>query len=161
MEEQLERYFVETVRQKRRMMYHIALGLLRSDADAEDAVSQAVEAAWRHLPRLRHMEALPVYLVKSAINAAKDELRRRKKAGLSEDALDTVAAPQQGSPITHYVSSLPEKYRIPVLMKFGEDMTEKEIAAVLRLPRGTVSSRISRALTILREEIRKEEEGRA
>lgn len=161
MDEQLERYFVETVRQKRRLMYHVALGLLHSEADAEDAVSQAVETTWRRLNRLRKQEALPAYLVKSVINAAKDELRRRKKAGLPEEALSTVAAPQAGSPITHYVSGLQEKYRIPVLLKFGEDMTETEIAAVLNIPRGTVSSRISRALNLLREEMRKEEAGHA
>lgn len=161
MDEQLERYFVETVRQKRRLMYHVALGLLHAEADAEDAVSAAVEASFRRLHRLRRREALPAYLVKSAINAARDELRRRKKAGLPEEALATVAAPQDGSPIAHYVSGLPEKYRLPVLLKFGEDMTETEIAQALNIPRGTVSSRISRALNLLREELRKEEAGHA
>ena len=161
MKEDLERYFVETVRNTRHGMYRVALALLHSPADAEDAVSRAVEVAWRHLPRLRQLEALPAYLMKSAVNAAKDELRRRKKAGLPEEALSSVAAPDDGSPIAHYVSGLPEKHRIPVLLKFGENMTEKEIAITLGLPRGTVSSRISRALDMLRKEIKKEEAGHA
>ena len=42
---------------------------------------------------------------------------------------------------------------------FDEDLQEKEIAAILHIPRGTVSSRISRGLEMLRKEFGREASG--
>ena len=54
-----ERHFLETVRENRDRMYRVAMGFLHAEADAEDAVSCAVVAAYTHLHRLRQPEALP------------------------------------------------------------------------------------------------------
>ena len=96
MSDQNEQLFIDAVKAKRQAMWRVAFHLLRSEADAEDAVSAAVESTWKHLPRM-------------------------------------------------------------LLMKFDEEMQEKEIAAALHLPRGTVSSRITRGLEMIRKEMRKEE----
>ena len=42
------------------------------------------------------------------------------------------------------------------MFKMQERMTEQEIASVMRIPRGTVSSRIKRALKILKDQMTKE-----
>ena len=47
--------------------------------------------------------------------------------------------------------------RLPLLLKYDEEMQEKEIAAALHLPRGTVSSRIARGLEMIRKEMKEEE----
>ena len=57
------------------------------------------------------------------------------------------------------MSDLEEKYRLPLLLKFDEEMQEKEIAAILHIPRGTVSSRICRGLELLRKEMNREDAG--
>ena len=159
LDEKRERFFVETVREKRQAMWRAAYGILRSKADAEDAVSIAVEKTWKRLRFLRRDEALPRYLMQGAINAARDECRRRQRFS-PLDALDREpAAPEKERGIADYVGELPEKYRLPLLLKFDEGLLEKEIAAILRLPRGTVSSRIVRGLAILRKEMEEEEAG--
>ena len=79
MSDKIRQVFIETVQDRRQAMFRVACSILRSAADAEDAVSAAVESAWRHLPRIRTREALPAYLMRSVINAARDELRRRKR----------------------------------------------------------------------------------
>lgn len=48
------------------------------------------------------------------------------------------------------VHSLPDKYRLPVLLFYMEDLAIKEIAGILKLPEGTVKSRIHRAKKILK-----------
>ena len=55
-----------------------------------------------------------------------------------------------------YICGLEDKYRIPLILKMQERMTEQEIASVLRIPRGTVSSRIKHALKILKDQMTKE-----
>ena len=150
-----EKYFVETVQAHRHAMWRVAYSILHGEADAEDAVSCAVEATWKRLPRLRSPEALPVYLMKSVVNAARSECRKRRHVIAVETVPDR-AAETAGEDIAGYVSHLEEKYRLPVLLKFGEGLQEKDIAVILHLPRGTVSSRIARALAMLRRDMEKE-----
>lgn len=71
-----ERLFLETVRENRYRMYRVAMSLLHSGADAEVAVSAAVENAWNHPGRLRNPDALSACLVRCTVNVAKNELRR-------------------------------------------------------------------------------------
>ena len=157
MRDDIGQLFIDAVREKRQAMWRVAYGILRSGADAEDAVSAAVESTWRHLPRVRTKEALPAYLMRSVINAAHDELRRRKRTVPVKPLENVLAAPEADGGIADYVAEMDEKYRLPLLLKFDEEMQEKEIAAVLRLPRGTVSSRISRGLEMIRKDVKKEE----
>ena len=86
MSDQNEQLFIDAVKAKRQAMWRVAFHLLRSEADAEDAVSAAVESTWKHLPRIRTKEALPGYLMRSVINAAHDELRRRKRTTWKRNA---------------------------------------------------------------------------
>lgn len=157
MERQREEAFVAAVRENRHKLFRIALGILRSPADAEDAVSAATEQAWKYLPRVRNTDSLPVFLMRCTVNAARMELRRRKTTEPLDDYADTVAAPDPGTSVRDYVSGLKEKYRIPLILKYQENLREEDIAAILQVPRGTVSTRITRALKMLRVDVGEEE----
>ena len=157
MSDKIRQVFIETVQDRRQAMFRVACSILRSAADAEAAESAAVDSAWRHLPRIRTREALPAYLMRSVINAAHDELRRRKRTVPIEPLENVLEAPETDRGIADYVARMDEKYRLPLLLKYDEEMQEKEIAAILRLPRGTVSSRISRGLEMIRKDVKKEE----
>ena len=157
MNDSIGQLFIETVQARRQAMFRVAFSLLRSGADAEDAVSAAVESTWRHLPRIRTKEALPAYLMRSVINAAHDELRRRKRTVPIEPLENVLEAPEPGRGIADYVAGMDEKYRLPLLLKYDEEMQEKEIAVILRIPRGTVSSRIARGLEMIRKDMKKED----
>ncbi|MBQ7183461.1 MAG: sigma-70 family RNA polymerase sigma factor [Clostridia bacterium] len=148
--------FVEVVREKRDMLWRLAMSLLKNGADAEDAVSAGVENTWRHLYRIREDGALAAYLTRSVINAARDEIRRRGRVMSLDPFQDTLEAPPADRGIAEYIDFLEEKYRLPILLKYGENMREREIAKALRIPRGTVSSRLSRGLDILRKEMNRE-----
>ena len=156
MNENTKTAFIEAVREHRSSMYRTAWAILRRSADAEDAVSCAVEATWRHLGQLKNLDALKAYLMRCTVNAAKRELFRRRRVSSMEETDETVAEPERASPIEEMIASLGEKYRLPLLLKFSEGYNESEIAVILHLPRGTVSSRISRALKMLRDEFERE-----
>ena len=78
--------FVDAVQATRERMYRVARMKLRTDADAEDAVSTATMIAWKQLPRLRNLDALPAYLTRCTVNAARAMLRRRKRETLMDAA---------------------------------------------------------------------------
>lgn len=156
MGQEREQAFIDAVREAKHRMYRVALGYLHSPQDAEDAVSEAVETTWRKLKHLRNTEALPAYLIRCAINAAKGQLRKKKRTEPLEDWKDTLAVGESGDPITDYLTGMKEKDQLLLVLKYQENLREADIAAILKIPRGTVSSRICTLLRRIREEMEKE-----
>ena len=93
------------------------------------------------------------------VNACHAALRRRKREAVREigEAELVAQAPQESIPLWAVVAQLPPKYGCVLQMFYGEDMRVEDIARALRLPKGTVSSRISRGRRLLRQLIEKEE----
>ncbi len=151
--------FIEAVVNTRHAMYRVALVMLKQAADAEDAVSDAVEATWRNLERIRDLKALPAYLLKSTINAAHKTLRGRKRESTMEHLEALLPEDTPETPVWMYLGGMKEKYSLPLMMRYSEGMSDQQIASVLGLPRGTVASRLSRALNMLKQEIEREEKG--
>ena len=120
-------------------------------------ITPAIEATWKSLWRIRNETAIPSYLIRCTINAAKMELRRRRHIEPIEPYQDSLISPEKEGNITDYLSELKEKDRLLLILKYQENLPETEIASILRIPRGTVSSRLSRLLNRLRADVIKEE----
>ena len=143
--------FAAAVTQHSRRMFRAARSVLDSDADAEDAVGQAVLQAWQSLDKLRDKEAVRPWLVKIAVNCAYAQRRRQGKVVYLDDLPQEPAAPEppQTGGRWEAVCALP--------LFYYEDMPEREIAKVLGVPLGTVKSRLSRARKQLKEMLCDEE----
>ena len=157
MEYEKEQAFINAVRGRREQMYRIALGFLRNSQDAEDAVSDAVEATWKSLKRIRNADALPAYLIRCTINAARYQLRKRHKTQSAEQFSEFFAAGESGDPIINYLSGMKERDQLLLILKYQENLREKEIASILHIPRGTVSSRTITLLKRIKAELLEEE----
>ena len=151
--------FAAAVTQHSRRMFRAARSVLDSDADAEDAVGQAVLQAWQSLDKLRDKEAVRPWLVKIAVNCAYAQRRRQGKVVYLDDLPQEPAAPEppQTGGLWEAVSALPPDRRAAVTLFYYEDMPEREIAKVLGVPLGTVKSRLSRARKQLKEMLCDEE----
>lgn len=151
--------FVRAVREHREAMYRVALSMLRSKADAEDAVSEATVQAYAHLDALRSWNTVRAWLMRITVNACHATLRRRRREIPREldDADLAAAGPEACTPIWAHVARLPPRYAAVLQLYYGEDMSVEEIARTLRLPKGTVSSQITRGRRMLKERIEKEE----
>lgn len=152
-----EQAFVDIVQARSHQLYRIAMGFLHSSQDAEDAVSNAIEATWKNLWRIRNEAVIPSYLIRCTINAAKMELRHRRHTEPIESYQGSLIAPENRGNIDDYLSGLKEKDRLLLILKYQEELPEAEIASILRIPRGTVSSRLSRLVRRLRADVLKEE----
>lgn len=157
MEHEKEQAFIDAVHDRREQMYRIALGYLRNPQDAEDAVSDAVAATWKSLKRIRNADALPAYLIRCTINAARYQLRKRHKTQSAEQFSEFLAAGESGDPIINYLSGMKERDQLLLILKYQENLREKEIASILHIPRGTVSSRIITLLKRIKAELLEEE----
>lgn len=145
----------EAVRQR---LYRTAYLYLGSEADALEAVDEAVYQALRALKKLREPEHFETWLTRIMLNECHRELRRRKRVA-GEDALPDTAGPDayDALPLKEAVRRLPEELRAVVILRFFTGYTQAETAAALDIPQGTVATRQRRALALLRLELGEEE----
>lgn len=152
-----EQWFADTVAACRLSLYRVARVTTHSDADAEDAVSAAIISAWERIGRLRSKDALPGYLMRCTVNACHSIYRQSKRETATDD-LEAVSPPYRDeTPIWVYLSHLPEKFSLPLQLRYGENLSLEDTARILRIPKGTVSSRCSRGLAMLKSQLSKEE----
>lgn len=151
--------FAAAVTEHGRRMYRAARAVLDRDADAEDAVSQAVLQAWQSLDKLRDKSAVRPWLVKIAVNCAYAQRRKQGKVVYLEDLPEEPAAPEAPRQVGLWeaVCALPAERRVVVTLFYYEDMSVEQIAKCLGEPRGTVKSRLSRARKQLKEMLCDEE----
>ena len=138
----------EAVRQR---LYRTAYLYLGSEADALEAVDEAVYQALRALKKLREPEHFETWLTRILLNECHRELRRRKRVA-GENALPDTAGPDayDALPLKEAVRRLPEELRAVVILRFFTGYTQSETAAALDIPQGTVATRQRRALALLR-----------
>lgn len=139
-------------------LYRAALMYLGSEADALEAVDEAVYQALRNLKKLRQAEFFETWITRILINECHRELRRRKRL-TGEESLPDAAGPDQydALPLREAVARLPEELRQVVVLRFFAGYTQAETAAALGIPQGTAATRQRRALALLRLELGEEE----
>lgn len=147
--------FTQLVQRQQRQMYRIALSYTASSADAEDAMQDALLRAWNRRDTLRDISLFGTWLNRILINECKTLLRGRRRQTVMDDLPDiAVPPPDEGSmALRTALFALPEKYRIPLVLHLLEGYTLPETAALLKLPLGTVKTRVARARKKLEEEV--------
>ena len=145
---------IETVRVR---LYRTAYLYLGSEADALEAVDEAVYKALRALKQLREPTFFETWLTRILINECHKELRRRSRFS-KEETLPETAGPDayEHLPLKEAVHRLPEELRSVVILRFFAGYTQAETAAALEVPQGTVATRQRRALELLRLELGEE-----
>jgi RNA polymerase sigma-70 factor, ECF subfamily len=146
--------------------------------DYEEAVDLAQETFVRvyfAIDRYHTQYAFSTYLYRIATNLAISEIRRRKRRRLlsltglfqSEDDRTVEFQPPDDRPladkalvdqerdrtIATAIAALPEKYRVPIILRDIEGRSYDEVAEIMGLGLGTTKSRISRARGLLKEKL--------
>ena len=146
-----------------RDLYRFALYSLGSEALAQDAVQEAVLAAFRNIASLRSDDAFRFWLFRILRNACRRSLRQGYGAAvpLEEQYIDAAA---QDLPLSRAlelrlaIACLPDGLREIVIMHVLEGYDSREIGRMLGCPPGTVRSRLSRAMANLKKELDDHEE---
>ncbi len=141
-------------------LYRISMTMLMNEHDAEDAVHEAIFAAYQNRSRLRHEEYFGTWLTRILIRECTKVLKARKRYADIGDTLPDIASrdnPFRSVEIAEAVDSLPPKIRVAVILFYAEDYSIKEIKDILRIPEGTVKSRLNKGRALLRESLGGEE----
>ncbi len=130
------------------MLFRIALSILKHPADAEDALQEALQKAWDKREKI-YEGAFKPYITKILINECRNVQRHRMRVFAVAEMKDA-SVPAYDMEVRDMLDRLPEKLRIPFLLRYMEDFTDKEIAKMLGLTASTVRGRVDRARKKLR-----------
>lgn len=151
--------FEVLVRRYHALVFHVCLRVLRHSHDAEDA-AQAVFLALAHKARsLQHQPSVAGWLHHVARdvsrNALKSAQRRQRREQVVQEMKNT-SAPHDRSKeelatqLDQAIGTLPEKYRLPLILHHLQQQTENEVARQLGCTTGAISMRLTRAREMLR-----------
>jgi RNA polymerase sigma-70 factor, ECF subfamily len=155
------------VREHSRVVYRIAYAALRQHQDAEDATQETFLRVLRYRSKLGEVEDPKTWLARIAWRVAVERSRRRRTGESSIEnehvALDapasapvadvTVEQAQIAATVEKLIHALPEKLRQPLILSTIEEMSPREVAAVLGINESAVRSRVFRARKILKEKL--------
>lgn len=140
----------------------IATHLLGNREDAEDAAQETFLRAYRHLAKYEERERFAAWLLRILTNQCRTQLARRR-AEAARDAVDDVDAealpldeplPSERAglreELRHALACLPPDQREAVVLRFGEELTYDEMAAVTGAGVSALKMRVQRACARLR-----------
>lgn len=143
-------------------IYRLAYLVLRDAAEAADVQQETFIRAWRKFDQFDPNRPLRPWLMKIALNLARNRYRSLRRAWqrlnrlmqdeapFDEGPAARSAAQERASLLWQAAQKLPPTGRTIIYLRYFLECSEQEAASVLNLPRGTVKSRTSRAIAQLR-----------
>ena len=161
-DDELEREFESLLAESSTLAFRVAFSVVRHRENAEDVAQDALVRAHKNFHKLRNRDGFRAWLVRTtwrlAIDHRRGEVRRtarqvehqRCTAPCADDA---AATRERAEHLWEAIDALPEKLRMPLVMFsiVGHDLGE--VARLLRLPEGTVKSRLFHARRQLQERL--------
>lgn len=161
--------FAQIVRSYEPIVAATVIGMLGSGDDAEDVGQNVFIRFYNAINDFRGDAALSTYLTRIAINLSLNEIKRRKRRSLlffgknDEDAEKCFDVPDEQDHETAFdtkeavnraLRQLEPKFRSVVVLRMLQGYSTTETASILKLPLGTVLSRLSRAQDKLKESLK-------
>jgi RNA polymerase sigma factor (sigma-70 family) len=160
------RAFEELVERHQAVAFRVAWLVTRSTPDAEEAAQDGFVKAYRSLARFREGAPFRPWLLAIVGNEARNRrvaaarrerlalrVGRERPEAVAEAAEAEALAAGEREELLAAVARLPERDRLVIGTRFFLELNEAETAAALGIRRGTVKSRLSRALERLRKEV--------
>lgn len=156
-----------------RQVFSVLMRVVRSPQDAEDLTQETFVRMFRALDRYDPERPFTAWLFTIATRLGIDHLRRRRvktvslnfsEPGSTEERTIDVEDPglrpddlashaEEEVRARDLIDSLPEHYRIVVVLRHQQDLSYEEIAEALNMPLGTVKARIHRARALLKDKL--------
>lgn len=171
-----ETAFAEIVSRYRNPITNYLYRFLNDYEEAVDLAQETFVRVYFAIDRYHTEYAFSTYIYRIATNLAISELRKRKRRKLlsltglfqsdSEDTTEfqppderslqdtNLIDDERSRVIAKAISTLPEKYRVPIVLRDIEGKSYDEVAGILELGLGTTKSRISRARGLLKEKLK-------
>ncbi len=147
--------FADFVEARSKALLRTAYLLTGDHHQAEDLLQSALTSLYLHWNGLRERHAAEAYVRRSLVTAYTSWWRRRSSrelplAEIPDVEAGTPARPGGKDELWRHLSALPRQQRAVVVLRFYEDLSVEETAAMLGISAGSVKSHTSRAIASLR-----------
>lgn len=171
-----ESAYAEIVQRYRNPIVNYLYRFLNDYEEAIDLAQETFVRVYFAIDRYHTGYAFSTYIYRIATNLAISELRKRKRrrllslTGLFQSEADdntefqpkderqlqddNLVEDEQSRVIARAIAALPEKYRVPIILRDVEGRSYEEIAEIMELGLGTTKSRISRGRGLLKEKLK-------
>lgn len=149
-------------------LFRLCQRLLGDRGEAEEAVQEALVRIFTRLRQLEDPARFRPWCATLTANLCRDRLRGRKPPTLPEEALWSLAGGEQPAEVVasaevrgvlrEALATLSERLRLVILLRDVDGLSGDEVAAALRIPEGTVKSRLHEARRQLRSVLTREGE---
>lgn len=143
-----EEAFKRLININKTKLYRIGKGILKSDFDVDDAIQETILKSWMKLEYLKNDKSFSTWITRILINECYEILRKKDKVIPVDDYefqdKDNSLNVNNKIDIWRALDELSEEFRMPLILYFFEDFSYDEISSILKIPKGTVRSRISR-----------------
>jgi RNA polymerase sigma-70 factor (ECF subfamily) len=168
------RAFTELVRRYQTRVIHLVSRLLNDREVSEDIAQEVFVRVHLHRKNYRTGSKFSTWLFTIAANLAKNEMRRRKRrrnwssldelqetlkdasmqfADKKSNRQEDLEREQLSGVVGEAIAALPDRYRIALVLRDIEGLAYEEIGLALKIPGGTVRSRINRARLMLKRKL--------
>lgn len=135
-------------------MYKAAICILKNDEDSKDAMQNSIIQAYENIGKLKNNIYFKTWLMRILIHECYKMIHQNRKVisfpgDYQESSYDTY--PSDVSHISKMIYSLPEEFRMVIILFYYNDLPIKDISELLKIPEGTVKSRLNRAKEHLRK----------
>ncbi len=155
--------FVEAFLEMERSLFCIARSFALSYSDCDDVLQESALKAWQYRGQLRQKAYFKTWATRILINECKRMLKKNRRmlpvAQIPENQMPVFTGEDAGFDrmLHDALYALEIKYRLPLTLKYRDGYSVDEIARILRLPSGTVTTRLYRARTKLKQILTGEE----
>jgi RNA polymerase sigma-70 factor (ECF subfamily) len=160
----LEREFERLLVESSTLAFRVAYSVLRQREDAEDVAQEAFVKAHRNFRHLRTASSFRAWLVRMTWRLAIDKQRtNRRRVNRDQehgrlmnsvDSVDPALVNERAALLWQAIDALPEKLRLTIVLAGIEGHDIREVAQLLRLPEGTVKSRLFLARERMKESLK-------
>lgn len=152
-------------------VYRLALSILDDSDEADDVTQEVFVSALRALESFHGNASFKTWLFSITINVCRTRLQRHKNRGrlqLTLQSLFQLRGEQAHRPeeealqnesddaLWRAIHALDDKHRLPIVLRYYHDMPVADIAGMMRVPVGTIHSRLNHARERLRALLKEE-----
>jgi RNA polymerase sigma-70 factor, ECF subfamily len=135
------------VQENLKSLYIVARGMLNSEYDIEDAFQNTILKAYEKISGLKNEEFFKTWLTRILINECNNIIRKNKKVTYIEDSQinnEVYEDKYKNIDLIRAIDSLSSDLRITMWLFYFDDMSIEEISNALKIPKGTIKSRLNR-----------------
>ena len=162
MREEDKEFFIQKINENRLKIYKTAIAILKNEDDANDVIQETLYSAYKNYYSLKEKSYFTTWIIRILINNCYNIINKNKKISYIDDNViqnttdveDNYAVENS---LEWVLEQIDKDLKEIVVLYYYDDFSVADIANVLKIPQGTVKSRLSRARAQIKEIIKKEE----